>query len=134
MSYEHSIGADVGSLTLLTTLGITAPPRTSYRPYSASTVLANGVEQGNGFPIIEWHWDVMKPGWSDILAAYLNGNLSAPVVIRSRLNRLDETEDYSWATFACVMRWMTGDEDIQSRRNVGLTIQFTHCVLIPDET
>jgi hypothetical protein len=134
MSYEYKIGANEGDLTLLTDLGITAPPHASYRPFSTSVILANGIEQGNGFPVATWHWDVMKIGWSDILAGYLSGNLSAPVVIRTRLNRLDVSDDYDWATFSCTMRWVTGDEDLQSRRNVGLTIEFTHLVLIPDET
>lgn len=125
MAYDYKIGTTVEELTLLSDLGITANPRPTYQPFSTFVKLADGTLQGYGFPIATWHWDVMKPGWSDILAAYLGGNLSATVYIRTRLNRLDNGE-YDWATFRCQMNWPSGDEEIQSRRNLSLTIEFTH--------
>lgn len=128
MAYEFKIGTTLGGLVLLTDLGITANPRPTFQPFSSFVRLADGTLQGNGFPLATWHWDVMKAGWSDILAAYLGGNLSATVYIRTRLNRLD-SGDYDWANYYCVMNWPSGDEDIQSRRNLSLTIEFTHMEL-----
>jgi hypothetical protein len=133
MEYEYKIGATVETMQTLEALGITANPRPSFRPFSITVKDGNGKLKGHGFPVAEWHWDVMKVGEPDILAEFLNGGLSATVYIRTRLNRLSESYAYTWATYRCVMNWVTGDEDIQSRRNLGLTIEFTRMVLIPDE-
>ena len=131
MEYEYKIGTTEGGMQLLTALGISSNPRPTYKPYSVSFQDGNGKTVGEGFPVASWHWDVMRPGESDLLEAFVNGNLSAEVYIRTRLNRLS-TDAYTWATFKAIMHWPTGDEDIQSRRAIGLTIEFTHMELIPD--
>ena len=134
MASEFKIGATVEALASLDSIGIIANPRPSYRAYSDAVRDANGVLHGMGFPVAEWHWDIMRPGEADILEAYLNGALSAAVVIRTKLNRLDESDAYTYGTFNAIMNWPTGDEDIQSRRILGLDITYTHLELIPEET
>ncbi len=133
MSYEYKLGSTEMDMTLLTAQGIAANPDPSYRPFSVAVKLGDGTTQGEGFPVITWHWSVMKKGEADILYDFLNSNISAPVFVRTRLNRL-ATGDYTWATFSAIMHWPEGDESIQDRRILDLTIEFTNCVLVPDET
>lgn len=133
MAFEYELGTTIDDITDLMALGLAAYPRGSYRPFSDAIRDANGVLHGVGFPVAEWHWDIMKPGESDILAEFLDGALSAPVFIRTRLNRL-ATNEYTWATYSAVMNWPSGDEDVQAKRSVGMTITFTRLVLIQDET
>jgi hypothetical protein len=134
MASLYKIDDTYGGLTSLDALGISANPRSSYRAFSDAIRDANGLTHGMGYPVAEWHWDVMKPGEADILEAFLNGALSAAVYITTKINRLDNSDQYQYATFSAVMNWPTGDEDVQARRELGLTITFTHLILIPDET
>jgi hypothetical protein len=134
MASEYKIGATLGALASLDTQGIIANPRSAYRPHSDAVRDANGALHGMGLPVAEWHWDIMRPGEADVLENYLNGALSAAVVIRTKLNRLDESDAYTYGTFNAIMNWPTGDEDVQARRVLGLTITFTHLELIPEET
>lgn len=132
MSYEYKIGSTLGGMQTLAELGIIANPNPDYRQFAEVVEDGTGRTRGQGSRMAVWHWDVMRKGESDILAGFLSGDLSAPVYIRTRLNRLSGG-DYTWATFSCIMHWPPGDEDIQSRRNLDLDITFTHLVLIPDE-
>lgn len=127
MSSEYKIGSTLVGMQLLTDLGISASPRPSYRPYADAVKLGTGDLMGQGFPVAEWHWDVMRIGESDILAGFLTSGLSGDVFIRTRLNRLSSGL-YTWGNFQCVMNWPTGDEDIQSRKNLSLSITFTHMI------
>lgn len=127
MSYEYKYGATEDDLELLPDLGIRAAPQSGYRPYSASLVLADGTLLGQGFPVATWHWSFITIAERDVFVAGIGGALSGPVVIRSRL------PDNTWATFECIQNMPTGEENLQAGKILGFDLEFTHCVLIPDE-
>ncbi len=134
MASLYKIDDTYMGLATLDSLGIRADPRPTYRPFSDAVRNADGLQIGVGFPVAEWHWDIMRPGESDILYAFLSNGLSANVFITTKLTRLDNSDVYQYATFSAIMNWPTGDEQIDARRELGLTITFSHMVLIPDET
>lgn len=134
ISDDFMIDDTLVGLTTLTALGIeTGDPQASYRPFSVVDRLGDGSLEGNGFPVVTWHWTALAPGEADILYAFLNGNISAPIYIRTLLNRLNMAGDnQEWATFSGFMEWMEGDENIDTLHARDITITFTHLVLIPD--
>ncbi len=132
--YQYKIGTNIDSdFDYLTVQGIIANPRPSYRPFSVVDKLGNGMSEGNGFAVITWHWDIMRIGEADILRTYLSGGLSVRIFIRSRINELT-TGAYTWHDFDTIMEWISGDEDIESKRIRDLTLQFKVLEQIPDPT
>jgi len=120
-------------LQTLDSLGITYSPDATYRAFSVVDILGDMSAEGNGFESATWHWNAMGPGDADILYAFLNGDISVPIYIRTRLNRLNVTkDDYEWGTFSAVMTWMTGDESVPALHVLDVTITFTALVRIPD--
>jgi hypothetical protein len=128
------LGTSVGDLQSMDELGITTgDPDASYRPFSVVDKLGDMSDEGNGFPVVTWHYAGLYPGEADIFYDFLNGNISASVVFRTRLNRLNGTvDDYLWATFSGLMSWMTGDEQNPALHTLDVTITFTGLILIPD--
>ena len=127
MASSYKIGSSYGTLTSLDALGIIADPRSSFQLCADSIRDASGVVHGMGSPVAEWHWDVMRIGEADLLAAFLSGNQSANVYIQTKTNRLSTGEAYVYKIYAAVMTWPV-DEDIQSRRALSLTIRFSQLV------
>jgi len=133
-TYQYKIGTDTSThFKYLTEIGISSNPLPTYRPFSVADKLGDLTTEGNGFPVITWHWAVMRIAEADILEGYLSGELSVPIYIRSRLNRLT-TNAYTWRNFSGIMEWVSGDEDIESRRILNLTIQFTGLVQLTEPT
>lgn len=129
MASDFKIGSTLVGIASLDTLGIIANPNPSFQPYAEQVQDGAGVVHGVGLPVAEWHWDVMRAGESDILAAFLGGAASATVYIRTRTNRLT-TGAYTFKTYSAVMIWPLS-EDVQSKRNLSLTIQFRNLVEQP---
>lgn len=130
---DFMLGTNIGNIATLESQGVSIIPDASYRPFSVVDTLGDLTAEGNGFPVATWHFSGLEPGEADILYDYLNGNISAPVVFRTRLNRLNVTiDDYQWATFSGIMRWLEGDENVPALHVLDLTITFTALVLIPD--
>lgn len=120
-------------LKTLEEIGVSIDPDASYRPFSVVDKLGDGSTEGNGFPVATWHFVGLEPGEADILYDFLNGNISAPIYFRTRLNRLNVgVTDYQWATFSGIMNWASGDENVPALHVLDLTITFTNLVLIPD--
>lgn len=120
------IGSTIDDVQTLEELGITTgDPDASYRPFSVIDKLGDGSDEGNGFPIVTWHWTGLLPGEADLLYEFLNGDISAPIVIRSRKNRLNmSSDDYQWQTFEGFMSWMQGDEENPALHTLNVTITF----------
>jgi len=129
----YYLGSTIDDIEILEELGvITGDPDASYRPFSVIDKLGDISEEGNGFPVVTWHWNALAPGEADILYEFLDGNISAPVVLRSRLNRLnDDKTDYQWATFEGTMSWMGGDEQNPVLHTLDVTITFNGLLVIP---
>ena len=127
------IGSTLLGLQSFAEIGIDYDPAASYRPFSVVDRMGDLSGEGNGFPMVEWHFNIMGPGDADILYDYLDGNISAPIFIRTRLNRLNGTnDDYLWATFSGFMNWMPAEEQNPAYHTMDVTITFTGLVLIPD--
>lgn len=122
------LGTTLESLTLLTVLGIRGDPLATYRPFSVADTLGDGSLEGNGFPVVTWHWDFLYAGESDILYNFISNNLSEKVFVCSKLNRLSSGL-YTWQNWEGWMRWVEGEEEIQARKNLDLTITFTGLVV-----
>lgn len=121
------------SLGIVTDSGDPYDPDADYQPFSVVDKLGDLSSEGNGFPIVTWHWAAMKPGDADILFDFLGSNISAPVVFRTRLNRLNGgATDYLWQTFGGIMSWGFGPEQNPALHTLDLTITFTGLVAIED--
>jgi len=128
------IDTNLGGLETLDEIGITTgDPDASYRPFSVADKLGDGTLQGNGFPVVVWHWTALAPKEADYFyETYIGFGLSAPIYIRTRLNRLnDEATDYEWATFSGIINWAEGDEVLDNLHTRDVTIRFTNLVEIP---
>ena len=127
------IGDSLFGMQTLDELGITYEPDAAYRPFSVVDQLGDGSSEGNGSPVVTWHFTLMAPGDADILYNFLDGNISAFVYIRTRLNRLNVTnDDYQWASFGGFMKWMEGDEENPAYHTGDVTITFTGLVAHPE--
>lgn len=130
MASSYKIDDTLVGLTSLDALGIIADPRSDFQPFADTIIDGAGGVHGIGFPVVEWHWDVMRTGEADILAAFLAGAASANVFIQTKTNRLSTGDAYTFKKYSAVMVWPTS-EDIQSKRALGLTIRFTQLVEQP---
>jgi hypothetical protein len=126
MAYEYKFGETEGTMELLTTLGIRAAPQSGYRPYSATIRLGDGTLQGNGFPVVTWHWAFLTVAEREVFMEPLAGALSMTACIRTRL------PDNTWATFSCILNVPTGEENLSVGKVIGFDLTFTQCVFIPD--
>jgi hypothetical protein len=126
MALDFQIGNTEETMVDIYTL-TRAAPHAGYRPYSTVIRLGDGTQQGNGFPIVTWHWASVTVAERDALIGDLGDDLSAARFIRTRL------PDNSFATFECIMHRPTGEEDLQAGKILSFDIEFTHCVIIPDE-
>ncbi len=130
---DFMIGETVEDMKSFDELGILYDPDASYRPFSVVDRLGDGSDEGNGFPVATWHFNAMAPGDADILYEFLGSNISAPIFIRTRLNRLNmAADDYQWNTFSGFMSWMFGEEQNPALHTLDVTITFNGLVLIPD--
>jgi len=128
------LGSTVEDLKTMEELGIrTGDPDMTYQPFSAVDKLGDLSDEGNGFPIVVWHYAGLYPGDADIFYDFLDGDISAPVIFRSRLNRLNEGKtDYLWITATGIMSWMFGDEQNPVLHTMDVTMTFTVIEIIPD--
>jgi hypothetical protein len=127
MAHEYSYGATLETMALLPALDIRSSPRSGYRPFTTTVRLGDGKLQGLGFPVVTWHFTFVTMAERDVFVDDPDDPLSKNVYIRSRL------PDGTWATFSCIQNRPTGEEDFQAQKILGFDIEFTHCVLIPDE-
>ena len=127
------LGHDIGDIATLDDLGITTgDPDATYKPFSVIDKLGDLTEEGNGFETVTWHYAGMEIGEADVLYDFLGGNISAPVVFRSRLNRLNMGRtDYLWKTFSGIMSWMSGEEDNPALHTLNVTIIFNRLEEVP---
>jgi hypothetical protein len=125
--YEYKYGPTEDDMELLTDLGIRGSPQSGYRPYSVTVTLGDGTLQGHGMPIVTWHWAFVTVAERDVFVDGLDGALSGPAFIRTRL------PDNTWATFECIQNMPTGEENLQVGHILNFDIEFTYCELIPDE-
>lgn len=121
--FEYKYGTTQGGMELLSTLGIAAP-LAGYRPYSVTVRLGDGNLQGHGLPIITWHWNFISVANRAIFLDPLNGALSGPAFIRTRL------PDNTWEDFETIMNVPTGEENLQVGFILGFDLTFTYCTAL----
>lgn len=102
---------------------VCAPPGgSSYHPYSIYRTAASGTEYGDGFGYVEWTFRIMSPAYRNALDAYLGGDQSGEVFIKSR------KEDDTIGTFYCIMHRPKRDQG-ECEWNLGawhdVTYRFT---------
>lgn len=134
-NFMAGIANDIYSLLPLDQLltGLDDPdPDWSFQPYSTSVRLANGIKQGNGFPIIQWRWNIMDDIDREILRAMIAPNLSGPVFIRTATNEVDIYGAIVFKTYSCIMNWTDTDEDLQADKVQHLLLTFTHAVEVTE--
>jgi hypothetical protein len=102
-------------------------PDWSFQPFSTSVRLANGILQGNGFPVAKWRWNGMSDPDRQLLRDVVGSNLSAEVYIRTATNEVDDVYGtIVFKAYSCIMNWTDTDEDFQGDKVLGLIITFTH--------
>lgn len=127
--FQYALGTSPYDLEYLAVLGVTSNPLATYQPYAVADELGDLSLEGNGFPIVTWHWDFLPIGEADILRDFLNGNLSASVYLTSLINPLT-TKQYTWVTWSGIMKWMTGAEDLRSRKVFNVDITFAGLLVV----
>lgn len=130
------LGSTLETMDSLEELGFGefSEPQAGYRPFSVIDRLGDGSFEGNGFPVVTWHWTGLEPGLADILHGFIgDSNISAYVYFRTRLNRLNiSSTDSKWMTFGGWMKWTEGEEDIQALHAMDVTVEFTDLTPYPD--
>jgi len=129
------IDSSLVGLETLEEIGITTgDPDASFRPFSVADKLGDGFLEGNGFPVVVWHWAALAPKEADYFYfTYIGTGLSAPIYIRTRTNRLNnEGTDYEWMTFSGIINWVEGDEILDNLHTRDVTIRFTNLIEIID--
>jgi len=128
----YYLGSTIDDIETLEELGIDYDPDASYLPFSVVDTLGDLSEDGNGFEQVTWHFAAMAPGDADILYDFLDGNISAHVVLRSRLNRLNmDKTNYQFKTWEGEMSWMKGEEQNPALHTADVTITFKGLQVIP---
>ena len=134
MASEFKIGTDntiYDFLPIDTLLGTSQgiDPDWSFKPYSVTVRLGDGMLQGNGFPIAKWRWNGMDEDQRQILHDLIGAeNLSGTVFIRTATNEVDVYGDRIYQAYECIMNWPEEDEDFQTDKVLGLILTFTHLV------
>lgn len=123
--YEYMFGETEGEMELLRALGIRSSPLSGYQPYAMNIRLGDGTLTGQGLPVITWHFSLLSVTERAVFVDPMNGNLSMPAFIRTRL------PDNTWATFECIMARPTGEENLSNGTIINFDLEFTHCILIP---
>ena len=122
-TFQYKFGTTQGGMELLSNLGVEAP-LSGYRPYSTVIRLGDGNLQGHGLPVITWHWGFISVASRAVFLDPLNGALSGPAFIRSRL------PDNTFASFETIMNVPTGEENLQSGFILGFDLTFTYCIAL----
>lgn len=122
-----AIGEDVGSLQLLSELGVPAPVM-EYHHFMRTDQLSNGHVRGRGLPWVEWIFYYLTMEQIDALAEFCPNLASADVVIYTRTNRNeDEYKGYS-----CKLHW-DQKESIADPRREKIILKFIDCVEVEVE-
>ena len=119
MAYEYEIGADIGTMVTLSSLGIHAP-KCEYGKYSGEITLGDGTARGVGLPMTVWHWSWLTADQRDALRAYCAGK-SAIVFIRSL------KDDLTYEDYEAVLVWPTNEER-QAGRVLDFNLEFRNMV------
>jgi hypothetical protein len=114
--------------TLLVTDGSVLEPDWSYKPFSIVYRRADGIQEGNGFPVIKWRFNILTQYQREVLRETFCAvpNLSASVFIHTPITETSSGV-LQWETFQCLMHWPTEEEDFQASQDLGIVLVFTHC-------
>lgn len=99
MPVGYRIGTYAGAvpgLAYLEDLGLGVVPFPSpFQPWSTIYDVGNGQTYGDGFPVVEWHFQVLTMTEMAVLLGFVgSGNQSTQVSISTK-NDLDEWDDYA---------------------------------------
>jgi len=120
MSYEYSIGTTLESIATLDSLGISVP-NDSFVLHSQEIETSDGGVAGQGWPVCEWHWNIIRKTQRDILRTYCPGK-SADIYIKT----YDEENEFQ--IYLGKMIW-PGRENFTVNRILDFTIVFRKLVL-----
>lgn len=124
-SYE--IGTSLGGMVNIESLTTPVrPPKYNYQPYSKPIPLGSGGVRGGGWPLAEWHWDMISAAERDQLRAFCP-TASAVVYIKTRVNSNSTSPAAvdQYKIFKAVMVWPNpeGEREAGGRRR-DFTIKF----------
>jgi hypothetical protein len=130
-SQYFEIGDDYAGLVNVETLTDTPnmAPAARYLEYTETIRTGDGGAFGRGSPVIEWAWAGFMPAdLFDELRKICPG-ASAPVMIRTRTERGDETDPDDYTYYECIMLWPDlTSYDYRAGQYSGVTIRFVHPV------
>jgi hypothetical protein len=114
--------------TVLNTVFPVSPDWT-YKPFSTTVKLANGLTQGNGYPVIKWRFNHIELSHRETLRENF---CPVPALSKSSVyihTPITETDSGAliWKTFKCILNLTIEEEDFQADRDLGLLLTFTHC-------
>jgi hypothetical protein len=122
MGYE--IGTTSANMVTLASLGI-PDPKGRFLPEAERVRLGNGKYKGLGSPVVIWEWGFLTQADRDALRTYCTGN-SATVYIETITNNSTNT----YATYTGLMHWPDGDENQDTYRRLGFSVEFTNLVIV----
>jgi hypothetical protein len=120
MAYEYAIATldeGIGGLRTLFELGIPYPADEPL-PYSVEIPLGDGGIAGQGWPVVRWHWNIIRVVHWNILRTYCP-NKSSNVFIRT----YDVNENQQWANYKAKMIFPTS-RPFSAGRVVDFTVLF----------
>lgn len=119
------LGLTAGAISSLYNLGVGAPTRTIFQPYSAQITLGDGTVRGVGFPKATWYFNALSLAQRDILRTFCSG-ASAEIYVETKTVDSSDTYDIYYA----VMQWPLIEERGLAGIRRDLTIEFTRMVAV----
>lgn len=119
---DFKIGTTQANMTNIEALNVPLPvPRSIFREFAETVVVANGRSYGRGLPVCKWIFAMLTASQRQQLKSYCAG-LSAVVYIRTLTN------DDQYYNYRGVMHWPIEEERDPSKRRDRLEfeIEFTH--------
>ena len=124
MASQFKIGTSTATLVSLDELTIPIlDPKTTFKFYSKSVELGNGMVKGLGWPVAEWNYGFLTQSEREQLRKYCT-NASSEVYITTRTRDEDTSSPATlFKTYKAVMLWPENEEYANSRR-LDFTVKF----------
>lgn len=102
-------------------------PDASYLDYAEAVEMNDGSIRYLGYPSARWLLNGITPAQRYTLRQICPSG-SADVYIETMTNEFDASGNREWIQAQAIIKWKTGEEDIQADRTLDLELTFDHIV------